>query len=177
MKYLAIVAVLGVAGLAAAPVVCAQTSRVAAAAMTDAAIAAEAEAEAEKILDVPVYLAARERQLQEAEAGGYGKIPRPDMDRLRTAHATTARLLAGHQTATELGLRQKIELFNAQEAMTTILEHQSQTALICERVKPTGSHMRVNRCHTRAEREARRMTEQDGMRTNHMTPPCVGSNC
>jgi hypothetical protein len=177
MKHLVILVILGVAGMVAAPLASAQTSRAQSAAMTDAAIEAEATAEAEKIMDVPAYLAERETQLKEAEAGEYGKISRPDMDRLRTAYAATTRLLAGRETAAELGMRQKIELFNAQETMTTILEHQSQTALICERVKATGSHLRVNRCHTRAEREARRVTEQDGMRTNHMTPVCTGPNC
>ena len=138
---------------------------------TEVALEAEAIREAEKIVDVEGYLAMRQAELQEVEDGGYGKIRRSDMDRLKTAYATMQRLLQGRRTALELGTPQRVELFNAQETISSILAHQSENALICERIKATGSHMRQTRCHTRAQRESQRNAEQEGMlRTNHRDP-------
>jgi hypothetical protein len=137
-----------------------------------AALQADATEAEEEILDVPGYLALRAEQLQEAERGGYGRIARPTMDRLRTAYATMQRLLDGRASALDLSPEQQVELFNAQETISATLAHQSENALICERSRSTGSHIRNTRCFTRAEREIQRQREQDGMRVLHMAPPC-----
>jgi hypothetical protein len=138
----------------------------------EAALQADATEAAQEILDVPGYLALRADQLREAERGGYGRIARPTMDRLRIAYATMQRLLEGRGSALELSPVQQVELFNAQETISATLAHQSENALICERSRSTGSHIRNTRCFTRAERELQRQREQDGMRVLHMTPPC-----
>lgn len=137
-------------------------------------VEAAAEAAAAKILDVPLYLAQRESDMEEARNGQYGRIPRPEMGRLQTSYDTIVRLLDGQDSIEALSTPQKVELFNAQQTFLSILEHQSETAVICERTRHIGSNIRRTACATRAERDLRREAEQDGMRTNHMTPPCMG---
>jgi hypothetical protein len=131
-----------------------------------------ATAEAARILDVDGYLALRAAELRDAEQGRFGRIPRPDLDRLRVAHATMARLLDGRGSALELDINQRVELFNSQQTISSILDHQADTALVCERSKRTGTNIRETRCFTRAERELRRQAEQDGLRVPHIDPPC-----
>jgi hypothetical protein len=145
---------------------------------TAAALEAEAVAEADLILDVPGYLAARAEQLHEAEKGSYGRIPRPELDRLRTAYATMGRLLEGRDTAQTLPTREKVELFNAQETISSILKGEFASAVICERNRSTGSNIRNTRCVKRGDREKRREDSQDYMlRNNHADPNTCVFDC
>jgi hypothetical protein len=178
MKSIFVALVLGLAGLIAAPVASAQKSRAETAAMTDAAIEAEATEEVAKITDVPSYLVAREKELAYAEEGGFGRIPRPDMDRLRTAYATMNRLLQGQASAQDLPIREKVELFNTQETITAILKGDAATAVHCERSRSVGSNIRSTQCVERRSRDKRREDSQDYMhRHNALDSNTCVFNC
>lgn len=110
------------------------------------------------------YLLLRSEQMRDAEAGRYGRIKRDDMKRLRDAHATLQRLLAGREDALELGPSERVELFNAQEVMRAILTQQNESALICEHRRPMGSQIVQARCVSRADAERRRLSEEEAMR-------------
>ena len=51
---------------------------------------------------------------------------------------------------------QKLQLFNAQEAVNSILQRRDNDRVICKSEAPVGSHIPVTTCHTyRQEQEAR----------------------
>jgi len=124
---------------------------------------------------VEEYLQARAAQVAKAERGEYGRISRRDTTRLRTANATIQLLLGGQESALDLRPWQKVELFNAQETIASILKQQSETAMVCEQVRRTGSKIPTTSCATRAEREARRAVDSDMIqqRNSSTGPECA----
>lgn len=138
----------------------------------DPGLAQRADASAAGIEDVGFFIEEREEIMRLVNAGEYGRIPRRDMVTLRDSMARMRELLRGRESAMELAPSQRVELFNAQEAFTAIIQHQRENALVCRRVQPTGSRIEVNQCMTVAEREERRRNDREVMR-RMPRPSCV----
>jgi hypothetical protein len=70
----------------------------------------------------------------------------------------------------------KIELFNAQESVNSVLTLRDRDRVICKKEAPLGSHIPTVSCHTYGQAEdARRGTQRQLDDWKH--PACVGGGC
>jgi len=70
----------------------------------------------------------------------------------------------------------KIELFNAQESVNSVLTLRDRDRVICKKDAPLGSHIPIVSCHTYGQAEdAQRGTQRQLDDWKH--PPCVGGMC
>jgi hypothetical protein len=121
----------------------------------DTDVASRANARVESIRSVDDYLAGIGDAVALAEQGGYGALRSRDEDRLAQAHAQILRLLQGRASALELPLAQRIELYNAQEALVAILRSDDKSRVVCRRIANTGTRIPTTECLSIAERERR----------------------
>ena len=69
----------------------------------------------------------------------------------------------------------KIELFNTQEKVNSVLTLRDRDRVICKKVAPVGSHIPVTTCHTYAQEvEARQGSKK--MMDDWGRPLCAGNN-
>lgn len=120
-----------------------------------------ADARAEKISDAQALVREIDETIELTKEGGYGRIKAGDMDRIMAARNTIASLLEGRTRATELPPEQRIELYNAQELITSIIRNDEKNRKVCQRVQLSGSRVTKNECLTVAEREARARAARD----------------
>jgi signal transduction histidine kinase len=120
-----------------------------------------ADARAERISDAQAFVREIDQSIALAQAGDYGRIKAGDMDRVVAARNTIATLLEGRTRATELPPEQRIELYNAQELITSIIRNDEKNRKVCKRVQVAGSRVTKNECLTVAEREARARAAKD----------------
>lgn len=73
-------------------------------------------------------------------------------------------LLDGEDSVNDLGLRDKIALYNAQEEINALIEQRKPQRTRCERRKPLGSNLYTVVCETEAQRDAKRQDAQDNLR-------------
>jgi hypothetical protein len=125
------------------------------AAIDSSDVAERANAQAEKIDDVKDYVTGVNDAVELAKAGEYGKIKRRDLERLEESASQINTLLHGQQSALDLPLDERIELYNAQEAITSILRNDQKNRMVCRRVANTGTRIPTTECLTVAQREAR----------------------
>ena len=81
------------------------------------------------------------------------------------------RLLQGKQHSDELTEPQRVELFNALEAIETTLEIAKSEQMVCESVRKIGSNRLERVCKTRAQRQKEREATRDMLRS------CSGAGC
>ena len=110
---------------------------------------------AERVSDAQAFVEEIDRSLEMAREGVYGKIKDADMTRMKDARDTIATLLQGHERATQLPADQRIELYNAQELITSIIRDDDKNRKVCERLKEIGTRITKRECLTVAERERR----------------------
>jgi hypothetical protein len=84
---------------------------------------------------------------------------------------TMGDLLARHTDAAALAERDKAALLQAQENVNAILTRNDGRRLICERSRPTGSHLGKDKCVTFAERERQRRLSEVEVRKLQMKSP------
>lgn len=109
---------------------------------------------------------AQQQEIRAEVASGEGrfeKMAQDDKDRLAVHQAVVQRLLADVTHTTELSAAQQLDVLNALEAISALLNKAEDERLVCERVKKTGSHMSTTVCMTVAERRVRREQEQDAI--------------
>lgn len=138
-----------------------------------------ATAEAEKITDAEAFVEEIDLALDVAQEGGYGRLKRGAMPRLESARDRIADLLEGHDNAMELSPEERIELYNAQELITSILKNDDKDRVVCRKEVRTGSRVPTTECLTIAQLEER--TRASRYTTNKMqTMGCVpgeGQSC
>lgn len=125
------------------------------AAAQKATIEEQVNARAERITDAQAFMKEIDQTIDLANSGQYGRIKTRDLDRIAAARDTIASLLEGRTKATELKPEQRLELFNAQELITSIVRNDEKNRKVCQRVQVTGSRVPKSECLTVAEREAR----------------------
>ncbi|MCB1642431.1 MAG: hypothetical protein KDI37_11915 [Xanthomonadales bacterium] len=99
-----------------------------------------------------------------ARAGEYGKIKPADLGRLDEARSRITELLEGHEHARQLSAEERIELFNAQELITSIVRNDDKSRRVCTKVHGTGTRIARSECLTVAQREQRAQETREATR-------------
>jgi hypothetical protein len=112
----------------------------------------------------------------EIEPGGrWETVPDRDRPLLETKLSEMERILEGHDSVAELADDEQLRLINAQEHANAILTQNDGQRLVCERIKPVGSHRPVKQCMTVAQRrqeneDSRRYLERNAPRRVALPP-------
>jgi predicted secreted protein len=94
---------------------------------------------------------------KDMESGGRYEYVSPTERQKVDQKLTEMETLLQHNGPAELKEREKIQLFNAQEVVNSILAHRDRDRVICKSEAPIGSHIPVTTCHTYAQEvEARK---------------------
>lgn len=102
-----------------------------------------------------------------ADGKTYAEINNRDRAEVREALDRISRELEGVDSVAELAEPAKVTVFNEQERINTILtQAKADSRMVCDHSRPTGSHRRVTKCQTVAERERRREADQDHLQRN-----------
>lgn len=110
-----------------------------------------------------------------ARAGEYGKIKADDLSRLDQARKRINELLEGHEHARQLSADERIELFNAQELITSIVRNDEKSRRVCTKVRGTGTRIARSECLTVAQREQRAKATREASRVQQgfREPTCA----
>ena len=144
----------------------------------DSDTAARAEAATAEIRSAKDYLRDMRTAVDLAKKGDYGKIKQKERERLDASYARLKQLLDDVESPLELPLDQRIEVFNAQEVIVSIVERHPKDTMICRRKQSTGTRIPATECLTIAQREARARASREATERLAKPNPCVtGSNC
>ena len=104
--------------------------------------------------------------LADLEGGeGYAEIKSVDRETVLSLLARMEAIIAAAPTVDALDDGQRVELFNAQERVNTLLTQAADDSrMLCEQRPRMGSHRRVTNCETVAQRRARREEDQNSLR-------------
>lgn len=108
--------------------------------------------------------AGQRAEIEEDLADGktYAEINSRDRAEVREALDRISRELEGVDSVAELADPAKVTVFNEQERINTILtQAKADSRLVCDHSRPTGSHRKVTKCRTVAERRRRMEADQD----------------
>lgn len=109
---------------------------------------------------------------QQMEPGGhYEFVSAAERGEVEQNLQAMADLLARHADAGALPDRDKTSLLKAQEDINAILTRNDGRRLVCERSRPTGSHLGKDKCVTFAERERQRRLSEVEVRKLQMKSP------
>ncbi|WP_411832839.1 hypothetical protein [Pseudoxanthomonas mexicana] len=150
-----------------------------------AAIPAGSLASREADADLNVQAAPFQEQAARIRAdlsGGnkYSEIKQNDRDNVLGLLRHMESQLAGVGSVDELSMQARVELFNTQEHINTILTGaRADSRVICTREQVTGSHRKQQTCLTVAERERRREANKEHLLRQQRYTPCLeaGKNC
>ncbi len=98
------------------------------------------------------------RDLNDKKA--YGHVKDNGRHEIEGAEGIIRNLLGRVKTLDELSEPQRVELFNANEKIISVLNDSEKDRLVCVREYPTGSHRPVVSCMTVAERDHNREESQ-----------------
>ena len=107
---------------------------------------------------------AQQQEIREGAASGTGRYKglKPEVrEQLAREQDTVQRLLSGRAKSTELPPAAQMELFNALEAISAIVNKAEDDRLVCRSHKPTGSNRKITTCQTVAQIRAQRQRDQD----------------
>lgn len=108
----------------------------------------------------------RDAILADLERGErYAEIKNVDRETVLSLLARMEAIIAAAPTVDALDDGQRVELFNAQERVNTLLTQAADDSrMLCEQRSRMGSHRRVTNCETVAQRRARREEDQNSLR-------------
>ncbi|MBW8312939.1 MAG: hypothetical protein K0M64_13030 [Rhizobium sp.] len=115
--------------------------------------------------------AAQRAEIEEDLADGktYAEISASDRAKVRETLGRISSRLEGVDSIDTLGEPAKVEIFNDQELINTILtQAKADSRLVCDNSRATGSHRRTTKCQTVAERRRRMEADQDHLQRNVM---------
>ncbi|MCX7032492.1 MAG: hypothetical protein NT046_00745 [Arenimonas sp.] len=99
-----------------------------------------------------------------ADGDTYVEISSADRGRVKASLERISALLEGGKTPEALSADQKVDLYNNQEIINTILtQAAADSRKVCTREAATGSNRRVTTCTTVAERTRRREKDQEAL--------------
>ncbi len=134
----------------------------------------------EKGLDVSQSFEAQRNAIIKALGDGktYSEISPDDRQRVTTSLDRIAGLLGGVQDVDQLAVEARVEVFNEQELVNTLLtEAREDSRLVCTREKKVGSHRTTTMCRTVAERRRDMEQSQGALRTNMRVVCAPGVSC
>lgn len=117
--------------------------------------------------------AAQRANIEKGLADGktYAEISASDRSKVRESLDRMAAMLEGGKTPETLPADQKVDLYNSQETVNTILSQAAaDSRMVCTREVVTGSHRKATVCATAAERARRRQQDQDAMSKSQRAP-------
>jgi hypothetical protein len=118
-------------------------------------VAERADAQAAKISDAEAYMEEIDANVRMARAGDYGRLHKAQLARIETARRRVGKLFEGHESAMELPLEERIELYNEIQAIQHALKADDKDRIICKRGPRTGSRLAVTECNTVAQLQQR----------------------
>lgn len=107
------------------------------------------------------------QEIEEDLADGktYAEISNSDRATVRESLHRIGNRLEGVDSIDSLDMETKVDIFNEQEKINTILtQAAADSRLVCERSAPTGTRMRKTQCQTVAERRRRAEDDKHNMR-------------
>lgn len=97
----------------------------------------------------------------------YSELPADDVRVVQESLGRIATLLGSAQSVEQLDPETKVQVFNEQQRVNTLLlRAHKESRLVCRREKPTGSHRPTTLCLTVAERRRQREAADDFLRYN-----------
>ena len=97
----------------------------------------------------------------------YSEISSGDRQKVTVALDRISSLLGGAGSVEQLSEAAKVEVFNQQELVNTVLtQAHEDSRLVCTREKKVGSHRTTNNCMTVAERRRAREESENALRNN-----------
>ena len=104
----------------------------------------------------------------EMRAGGrFAWVTPAERSRIDAALERMARILAGKRSLADLGERERVLVFNAQEEVNGILARRDSERLVCERRLLPGSHRKETVCETYGEKMARIKGSRENIERNN----------
>lgn len=132
-------------------------------ALADATVSVEAG-------DFPAQRAKIEKDLGDGET--YAEISQDDRARVLESLDRMGALLEGGKPAAALPDPDRVELFNAQEVVNTLLtQAAADSRVTCVQSKVIGTHRRTVVCSTAAERSRRRQQDKDTFQSSQRVIP------
>lgn len=115
---------------------------------------------ADKAIDVVLPFSAQAQQIRtDLNGDTYSEISKDDRQKVADALQRMEALMHGEPDAAKLKEADKVQLFNDQELINTVLtKARADSRVVCKREKTVGSHRAVSQCLTVAER--RKIREQ-----------------
>ncbi len=123
----------------------------------------------EKGLDVSRSFEAQRQAIVKALADGetYSEIPVQDRQTVKESLDRISGLLGGAQSVDQLSEAARVEVFNQQERVNTLLTRaREDSRMVCTRERKVGSHRTTNSCMTVADRRRAREQSQDALLNN-----------
>jgi hypothetical protein len=108
--------------------------------------------------------------------GKYGYISATERSRVETRLTDMQNLLTAHANASDMAQTDKIALFNAQEEINGILNHNDNDRLVCEHKAKIGSNIPVTTCRTYGEMMIEQRETQRYLQSRSQTPQTVHGN-
>lgn len=100
-----------------------------------------------------------------ADGKTYRELSSADRAQVRESLDRMAGILEGGNSTDDLSEDKKVDLYNAQETINTLLtQAAANSRMVCSREAPTGSQRKITTCITAAERTRRRDDDQDRLR-------------
>ncbi len=130
----------------------------------------------DKGLDLTASFGEQRAAINKALSDGetYSELQPADLRVVQDSLGRISNLLGDAQTIDQMSPDAKVELFNEQEKVNTLLvQAHKDSRMICRREKPTGSHRPTTLCLTVAERRRQREAANDFFRYN---PRAEGPN-
>lgn len=123
------------------------------------------------------------REELENSDGAYARFQPRARERMFRAQETVFRLLEGVSSVEQLHPRQRTDLFNALQTIEAVIAANELDRQVCRREPKLGTHMRVTRCATVAERRRIEQGAQDwkgepsvcGVSSRRFGPECRGN--
>ena len=110
---------------------------------------------AQKQADAQAFVREVNEVMVLARKGEYGAITAENAQRLDQAQLTIVSLLKDRKSSLELKPDQRIEVYNAQELITSILRNDEKGRIVCTKVSAIGTRVPKRECMSIAKREAR----------------------
>lgn len=132
-----------------------------------------------KMDNVGVFLEYQESLRDGYQDGSLGSLNEREQRLFEDSQRTIERLLGDVDSVDELSANQKVELYNAQEAINAIIRGNAENRQICRRqVQTLGSNIRKTECYTARQRDEMLRQAQRGLdwvrRNSGQCPDCGG---
>ena len=122
--------------------------------------------------DPQLFAEQQEELTDELKSGErYAELSNSDRRTVLSSLNDLDRLMSGISSIDELTNTEKLQVFNLQETINTLLTEAAKgSRLICERTTKTGTHRPINVCKTVAQREREREDSVNGLRGLQRAP-------